>query len=169
MKAGRLTLNPQLNDLALLVTGTVNRLSLQAEQTGLQLFNTVFDQLPECVFDSERIGQVLTNLIENAVKATPPGGQITISSQLSDSEVWISVADTGVGIAPGALSKIFQRYYRAHSHSSSYGNHLGLGLTICQQIVEGHGGRIWVESEEHVGSTFTFALPLRDRSLGEEL
>lgn len=169
MKAGRLTLNPQLNDLSLLVAGTVNRLGLQAEQTGLELTNTVFDRLPECIFDSERIGQVLTNLIENAVKATPPGGRITISSQLSDSEVWISVADTGVGIAPGALSKIFQRYYRAHSHGSSYGNHLGLGLTICQQIIEGHGGRIWVESEEHVGSTFTFALPLRDRSLGEEL
>jgi signal transduction histidine kinase len=169
MRAGRLTLKPRMNDLSLLMVGTVNRLTLQAEQTGLQLISRVSSDLPECVFDSERIGQVLTNLIENAIKATPPGGKISVSSHLYDHEIQISISDTGIGIAPGDIGKIFQRFYRANTQKSVYGNHLGLGLAICQQIVEGHGGRIWVESELNVGSTFSFALPLVSEEVGAEV
>ena len=160
LEAGRLALNPQWNDLPLLIAGTVARLRLQAEQAGLVLVNEVDAVLPECWFDSERIGQVLSNLIENAIKATPPGGTITIRSELHESEVWIRVCDTGVGIPADEQSKVFQRFYRAHDRTSIQGNHLGLGLAICQQIIEGHNGRIWVESEEGRGSCFTFALPL---------
>lgn len=160
VEAGRLTLDPKRNDLALLITGTATRLSLQAEQNGLQLINTVDMHLPECVFDSERIGQVLNNLIENAIKATPPGGTISLASELHDDEVWVRVYDTGVGIPRDEQAKIFQRFYRAHNRTSSKGNHLGLGLAICQQIIIGHNGRLWVESEEGQGSCFSFALPL---------
>jgi two-component system, NtrC family, sensor histidine kinase KinB len=160
LDAGRLTLNPQWNDLPLLATGTLIRLQLQAEQTGLTLVNEVDDSLPECFFDSERIGQVLTNLVENAIKATPPGGTITVRSELHETEVWMRVCDTGVGIPVEEQSKIFHRFYRVHNPSSIVGNHLGLGLAICQQIVEGHKGRIWVESAESRGSCFSFALPL---------
>ncbi|MBK9711239.1 MAG: GAF domain-containing protein [Kouleothrix sp.] len=159
VEAGRLVLDPQWNDLALLVTGTTTRLTLQAEQNGLTLVNEVDSLLPECQFDSERIGQVLNNLIENAIKATPPGGTITLRSELYEDEVWIRVSDTGVGIPVEDQGKIFQRFYRAHDRSSSTGNHLGLGLAICQQIIAGHHGRLWVESEEGQGSCFTFALP----------
>jgi two-component system, NtrC family, sensor histidine kinase KinB len=108
---------------------------------------------------------VLTNLIENAIKATPPGGNITVRSELHDSEVWVRVCDTGVGIPTSELGKVFQRFYRVHNRTSSQGNHLGLGLAICQQIVEGHKGRIWVESEEGHGSCFSFALPLIERAM----
>jgi signal transduction histidine kinase len=160
VEAGRLVLDLQWNDLSLLVAGTATRLSLQAEQAGLALVNDVVSDLPECRFDSERIGQVLNNLIENAIKATPPGGTITLRSELYEDEVWIRVCDTGVGIPADEQAKIFQRFYRAHNRSSSKGNHLGLGLAICQQIVAGHRGRLWVESEEGRGSCFTFALPL---------
>jgi two-component system, NtrC family, sensor histidine kinase KinB len=166
LEAGRLTLNPQWNDLPLLVTGTITRLALQAEQSGLALINEVDGGLPECCFDSERIGQVLTNLIENAIKATPPGGTITVRSELHPSEAWIRVCDTGIGIPAEEQGKVFQRFYRAHNRASSQGNHLGLGLAICQQIIEGHKGRIWVESEEGRGSCFTFALPLAELSVG---
>lgn len=165
LEAGRLALNPQWNDLALLVAGTVARLRLQAEQAGLTLSNAIQHDLPECRFDSERIGQVLTNLIENAIKATDAGGAITLSAELHEHEVWVSVSDTGVGIPAEEQGKIFQRFYRAHDRTSSHGNHLGLGLAICQQIIEGHSGRIWVESQEHVGSRFTFALPLIEREM----
>ncbi|GAB4125795.1 MAG: ATP-binding protein [Roseiflexaceae bacterium] len=165
IKAGRLTLKPKVNDLNLLVDGTVNRLQLQAEQNGLELHNDVRIDLPECNFDSERIGQVLTNLIENAIKATQAGGRIYVGAHLREGEVWISVRDTGIGIAQSDLGKIFKRFYRANTGKSVYGSHLGLGLTICQQIVEGHGGRIWVESEIGVGSTFTFALPLASQNI----
>lgn len=129
------------------------------------LTNEVTDDLPECRFDSERIGQVVTNLVENAIKATPPGGAITIRSELHENEVCIRVYDTGVGIPSDEQPKIFQRFYRAHNRASSQGNHLGLGLAICQQIVEGHSGRIWVESEEGLGSCFSFALPLIEREI----
>ena len=161
LDAGRLALNTQLGDLPMLVTGTVTRLRLQAEQVGLELMNEVQHELPECYFDTERIGQVLTNLIENAFKATPPGGKVTVQSSLHDEEVWIRVCDTGVGIAAEEQSKIFNAFYRAHDRTSSRGNHLGLGLSICQQIIEGHKGRIWVESELGKGTCFTFALPLQ--------
>jgi signal transduction histidine kinase len=165
VEAGRLVLDPQRNDLSLLVTGTATRLNLQAEHAGLTLLNEVNTNLPECWFDSERIGQVLNNLIENAIKATPPGGKITLRSELYEDEVWIRVCDTGVGIPAEEQSKIFQRFYRAHNRASSKGNHLGLGLAICQQIVAGHQGRLWVESEEGHGSCFTFALPLAGRQV----
>jgi signal transduction histidine kinase len=160
VEAGRLVLDPKWNDLSLLVTGTATRLALQAEQNGLTLINEVDANLPECSFDSERIGQVLNNLIENAIKATPPGGTITLRSELYDDEVWVRICDTGVGIPDEEQSKIFQRFYRAHNRHSSKGNHLGLGLTICQQIIAGHQGRLWVESQNGQGSCFTFALPL---------
>jgi signal transduction histidine kinase len=163
LEAGRLVLDPRWNDLSLLVAGTATRLSLQAEQNGLALINEVDTDLPECAFDSERIGQVLNNLIENAIKATPPGGSITLRSELYEDEVWIRICDTGVGIPADEQGKIFQRFYRAHNRSSIQGNLLGLGLAICQQIVEGHQGRIWVESEEGHGSCFTFSLPLIKR------
>ncbi|HWQ15400.1 MAG TPA: ATP-binding protein [Roseiflexaceae bacterium] len=161
LRAGRLSLNPQWSDLGLLVTGTLNRLRLQAEERGLTLAGQVQEPLPECWCDSARIGQVLTNLVENAIKATPPGGTITVNSETHEAEVWIRVRDTGVGIPASELGKIFQRFYRVAKHTSGPDNHLGLGLAICQQIVEGHGGRMWVESEEGVGTCFTFALPLQ--------
>jgi signal transduction histidine kinase len=165
LEAGRLILNPQWNDIPLLAAGTVTRLHLQAEQAGLELSNHVDINLPECFFDSERIGQVLTNLIENAIKATPPGGKIWVNSELHDDEIWLRIHDTGVGISPEDKVKIFQPFYRAHDRASSRGNHLGLGLAICQQIVEGHKGRLWVESELGSGSCFTFALPRISREL----
>ncbi len=158
-KAGRLALQPDVGDLSLLIAGTVNRLKLQAEQQQISLINET-PQLPLCQFDNQRIGQVLTNLIENAIKATPAGGTISVSAEVHDQEVRVRVSDTGVGIPASELSKIFQRFYQVAKHRRAHGTNMGLGLAICQQIVEGHGGRIWVESEEGVGTTFTFTLPL---------
>lgn len=158
-RAGRLSLQPEVGDLALLIAGTVNRLSLQAEQHQLSLVNET-PNLPLCRFDNQRIGQVLTNLIENAIKATPAGGVIRVSAEVHEQEVRVRVSDTGVGIPASELGKIFQRFYQVAKHRRAHGTNMGLGLAICQQIVEGHGGRIWVESEEGVGTTFTFTLPL---------
>ncbi|MBC8162337.1 MAG: GAF domain-containing sensor histidine kinase [Roseiflexaceae bacterium] len=169
-QAGRMSLNPQYGDIPILVAGTVTRLRLLAENSGLTLINSVAVNLPECYFDGERIGQVLTNLIENAIKATPPGGQISVASELHEDELWLRVYDTGIGISEEDRAKIFQAFYRAHDRSSK-GNHLGLGLAICAQIVEGHRGRIWVESEVGKGSCFSIALPVvsQERSIGEFL
>jgi two-component system, NtrC family, sensor histidine kinase KinB len=156
---GRLRLDRERSDLPLLASATSSALVLQAEQAGLKLINDVPHDLPELEMDSKRIGQVLTNLIENAIKATPPAGTITLTARLLDESVRVSVIDTGVGIAEADIRKIFDPFYGRSAHSM-YGVHLGLGLSICQQIIEGHGGRIWVESEEGRGSVFSFTLPL---------
>lgn len=167
-QAGRLTLQPVWGDLPLLVRSTVAQLQLQAEQAQVQIANEVSLDLPELLFDNERIGQVVINLIENALKATPAGGRITVRAEQHPEEVWVRVYDTGVGIPAEEQGKIFQAFYRAHNRHSSAGNHLGLGLAICQQIVAGHQGRIWVESEEGRGSCFSFALPLHAQTRERE-
>jgi two-component system phosphate regulon sensor histidine kinase PhoR len=101
---------------------------------------------------------VLTNLVHNAVKFTPPGGQITVGARPAGEHVTISVQDTGVGIPADDVPRIFERFYKADRARSGGGT--GLGLAIAKHIVQGHGGRIWAESVEGEGSTFFFTLPV---------
>jgi PAS domain S-box-containing protein len=109
--------------------------------------------------DALRLEQVLQNLLQNAVKYSPDGGPITVTLERRDGRALVSVADHGIGIAAAAQGGLFQRFYRAvgeHSHISG----LGVGLYVVREIVERHGGQVWVESVEGAGSTFSFALPL---------
>jgi two-component system, OmpR family, sensor histidine kinase KdpD len=108
--------------------------------------------------DSVLIEQVLINLLENAIKYTPPGSPIELSASESDDGVTVTVADRGAGISPGDERRIFDKFYRARSGDGSGG--VGLGLTICRGIVEAHGGRIWVENRAGGGAAFRFTLPL---------
>lgn len=169
LESGRLRLQPHWSNLADLILTTSARFQVQAEQFGLHVQERVPDQIPELLIDSARIDQVITNLVENAMKATPAGGSIEIIGEVQGNEVRVHVTDTGVGIPRDQQEKIFNRFYRLEHSNSKHGAHLGLGLSICQQIVEGHGGRIWVESEEGKGSRFTFTLPLvqREQIIGE--
>jgi signal transduction histidine kinase len=169
LEAGRLRLQLHWSSLADLLLMTSARFQVTAEQFGLTVTSEVPDQIPELLIDGERIGQVVTNLVENAMKATPPGGAITVSAEVLEHEVLVHVRDTGVGIPPEEQEKIFSRFYRVEHKSSKHGVHLGLGLSICQQIVEGHNGRIWVESVQGQGSCFSFSLPLvhKEQMIGE--
>jgi NtrC-family two-component system sensor histidine kinase KinB len=170
LEAGRLRLNTQWASLADLLLLTYSRFQIHAEQAGLQMSIELPNSIPDLLMDDERVGQVLTNLIENAMKATPTGGRIAIGAEVCDTEIKVFVRDTGIGIAPEDQAKIFGRFYRVeHKRSSQHGVHLGLGLSICQQIIESHHGRIWVESEPGEGSSFFFALPLvsREQTIGE--
>ncbi len=97
------------------------------------------------------------NLVHNAIKFTPPGGRITISARPLGDRVVISVSDTGIGITPEHLSRIFERFFKADKSRASEGS--GLGLAIAKHIVQAHNGEIWVESEQGKGSTFSFSLP----------
>jgi signal transduction histidine kinase len=163
LEAGRLSLHPEAGDLTDVARSTVQRLQIQAEQANIRLINEVPDELPSVFIDGERIGQVLTNLIENAIKATPAEGTIRVRARLVDDAIEVGVSDTGVGIPKLEQAKVFGRFYQLRNKGTRNAGHLGLGLTICQQIVEGHQGRIWVESEENQGSTFLFTLPLASR------
>jgi signal transduction histidine kinase len=115
--------------------------------------------------DPERIHQVLFNLVDNAVRFTPPGGEITVTGRLRDGRVQIRVADTGVGIAAEHLPRVFERFYRVDASRSRDDGGTGIGLAIARSIVEGHGGRIVAESDPGQGSVFTFDLPAAARAV----
>lgn len=110
--------------------------------------------------DPDRLQQVLSNLVSNAIKFSPGGGEILISASRTDGEVVISVQDQGLGVPAEARDRLFTKFYRIDSPDRREIRGTGLGLAICRQIIEAHGGRIWVESEAGKGSTFSFSVPL---------
>jgi two-component system phosphate regulon sensor histidine kinase PhoR len=139
----------------------VERLQMQATRAQLTLQITETTELPAVYVDGSRVEQVLTNLIHNAIKFTPPKGSICVSAAANDSHtLLVKVVDTGVGIAPEDLPRVFERFYKADRSRSGGGT--GLGLAIAKHIVQAHNGRIWVESRVGKGSTFYFTLPLAD-------
>jgi signal transduction histidine kinase len=141
-----------------IVEGAVHALAEQARAKDIALKIAVTLDLLVDV-DSERIGQVLRNLLTNAIAFTPAHGRIEISAHQSSEWVQISVADTGVGIATEDLPFVFERFYRADKSRTRATGGAGLGLAIAKQWVEGHGGTIRVESEQGHGTTFVFSLP----------
>ncbi len=140
-----------------LLESAAERMRTQAERAGLTLTVEETAALPEVRADRGRLEQVLVNLIHNAVKFTPPGGEITLSAEQQGKSVCFSVRDTGVGIAEEDLERIFERFFKSDRARSGGGT--GLGLSISRHIVEAHGGRIWAESQEGHGSTFFFTIP----------
>jgi signal transduction histidine kinase len=130
---------------------------MQREKVDLQL--EIAPDLPEVFVDPDRMAQVLTNLLENALRYTPPGGTITLAAGRSLANVRLSVADQGPGIEPQELSRIFDRFYRADKSRKRHEGGSGLGLAIARSIVIGHQGRIWAESEPGKGTTFFVELP----------
>ncbi len=133
----------------------------RAVERGVSLVGEAAHELPPVAVDLQRIGQVLQNLLTNALRHTPAGGRVTISAALApDGRVALIVADTGSGIAPEDLPRIFERFYRADSARARATGGSGLGLTIARRLVEAHGGGIEVESSLGVGSRFTVLLPV---------
>lgn len=141
-----------------LVRRGVERMALQAERAGLRLTLDVPVHLPAVNADPGRMEQVLVNLLHNAIKFTPPGGDITVSAYQQEQVVVFVVRDTGTGIDSETLPRIFERFYKSDPARSGGGT--GLGLSIARHLVEAHGGRIWAESEPDAGSVFFFSLPL---------
>ncbi len=141
-----------------LLSSPCERMSLQADRVGLKLDLNCPADLPLVFADPDRIGQVVINLLHNAIKFTPSGGQITVSARQKDEFVIFSVRDTGVGIDQKDLNRIFERFYKADRARTGGGT--GLGLSISRHMIEAHGGKIWVESQEGMGSTFHFSLPI---------
>lgn len=141
-----------------ILTSAVDRLRLQAERAGLALTLDCPPDLPPVLADQPRLEQVTVNLLHNAIKFTPSGGQILAGAQGQDDRVIFSVKDTGIGIPASDLPRIFERFYKADRGRASGGT--GLGLSISRHLVEAHGGKIWVESVEGKGSTFYYSIPL---------
>ena len=161
VEAGAYELSPHQVNCSKLVEATVARLERQFEDKGVALETNISPGLPEVLMDEDRIGQVLLNLVGNALQYTPSGGKVTISVDHHNGEVQIAVSDTGIGVPPEHLPHLFTRFYRVDKSRSRAGGGSGIGLTIAKHLVEAHGGRIWVRSQEAgKGSTFAFTLPV---------
>jgi signal transduction histidine kinase len=144
-----------------LVEAAVARLAYQFEEKGVALTTDVPADLPPVRVDEDRIGQVLLNLVGNALQYTPAGGQVRLMARQHGNEVHIAVMDTGIGISAEHLPFVFTRFYRVDKSRSRAGGGSGIGLTIARHLVEAHGGRIRAESPgPGGGSTFTFTLPV---------
>ncbi len=155
IEAGKLAVRPQRGDAAALLSEAVDAFALAASAKGIALEAKAVDPLP-ADFDHERMFQVLTNLISNAVKFTPKGGRIVVRGERTGVELRLSVSDTGPGIPGDILEAIFERFWQTGKD-----NHrgLGLGLYISKCIVDAHGGKIWVESKPGEGSAFHVTIP----------
>jgi signal transduction histidine kinase len=159
--AGKLTLHCEQHDVSEIIKQAVEELQKAAAFKGISLRAEPRDVNGYVVCDRSRVMQVLSNLIENAIKFTPAKGQVCVSCQRTGpqgKEVQVSVSDNGEGIAPEKIKTIFERFSQIYDKDR---RGLGLGLYIAKMLVEEHGGRIWIDSKLGEGSTFHFTIPLR--------
>ena len=162
MDADRLEFETRRIPVAAFIDSCMETAEPRARDKDLRLSVNRAEKIPDIAGDRRRLTEVLQNLLDNAIQYTPSGGQIMVSAGAADSEVVFTVSDTGIGIPQAEQPRIFERFYRADVARSREVGGTGLGLSIAKHLVEGHGGRIWVESEIGQGSQFHFSVPIFD-------
>jgi two-component system sensor histidine kinase BaeS len=158
--AGELTLNRQSVAPEILLTRIAEAYGPTAAKANIRLITDPAKNMPNVMVDVERMVQVLANLVTNALRHTPAGGEIRLGARAAGDGVELTIADTGEGIAADVLPRIFDRFYRADGARVQNGDESGLGLAIVKSIVTAHGGTITAASELGKGSAFTIALPV---------
>lgn len=164
-ESGRINLSLEEISLTELIDEAIAKLEPLANEAGIALCKSV-TLGPSCIYaDRTRLLQVLTNLVDNAIKFTPAGGKISLQAFENGAQVQVRVSDTGIGIPLNERERIFNRFYQIDSSATRAYRGTGLGLAICKYIIEAHQGRIWVESNDPQGSIFCFTVPkyLEDR------
>ncbi len=151
-------------DMVRVVRSTAERLRLFAERQGLRIVLDLPDRVSPVRGDEDRLGQVLINLLHNAVKFSPNGGKIIAGVSETADEITVWVHDPGVGVPQADLTRIFERFYKVDRARVRGRGGTGLGLSIARHVIDSHGGRIWVDSEEGQGSTFSFTIPTAPRT-----
>jgi PAS domain S-box-containing protein len=167
LETGKLTLEMKRGSLACLIHKLVTLLGPVAARKQISLRHEVRADLPDFMFDENRLMQVLVNLANNALKFTPENGRVTITADETPNDPGyfkVCVSDTGCGIAPAELERIFECLYQVPNIGGGSDQGVGLGLYICRELVQSHGGKIWVESELGKGSTFCFSIPREQAS-----
>jgi signal transduction histidine kinase len=159
IEAGQLSVERARVAVAPLIAEAIELLSPIAEGKRIVLVPKLNGAVPAVFADRERLLQAFSNLVGNAVKFTPEGGEVRILAKSHGDEVMLTVADSGIGISPADAAHVFDRYWQAHTRRKGRQG-IGLGLVIVRGIVEAHGGRVWVESEIGKGSQFHFTVPI---------
>ena len=165
IESGRIHLKREPLDMADVVLGAIDTFRTVAEQSDIELTAKLPEELPRAAGDRDRVGQVVMNVISNAIKYSPGGGSVTVKVRKDRDRVITSVTDTGIGISKKDQKKLFSKFYRVDSSLTREIGGTGLGLSICKSIVELLGGKIWVRSEDGKGSTFSFSLPMAPAEL----
>lgn len=164
IESGRFTIDPKPMSMRSLLQEVAGEMQSRAAEQGLHLvYNAPIGELPQVMADSDKIKQVLINLIGNSLKFTPKDGTITISAEVKEGSILTRVQDNGIGIKPADMEKLFKKFNMlgGETLTKQAGQGSGLGLYLSKSLIELHKGRIWVESEgEGKGSTFSFALPI---------
>jgi len=162
LEAGKLDLRRAPSSVEKIANDVVASFAAWENSKGLTLEKKVQENIPQANIDPDRITQVLTNLVGNAIKFTPSGGRITVAASYHPDrrEIEIAVQDNGLGIAAENIPRIFSKFYQVGERSSADMAGTGIGLSITKEIVELHGGRIWAESQKGQGARFAFTLPL---------
>ena len=164
LRGGRLNVTPQVVDALLLAGRSIESMRPHADASRVTLRLELPAELPEVYADPARVTQLLSNLIGNAIKFTPPGGSVALSAHDDGEEVLFVITDTGEGIASAELPHVFDQFYQAPRDARRNVRHgAGLGLAISRGIVEAHGGNIWIESTLGVGTAVRFSLPVANR------
>jgi signal transduction histidine kinase len=159
VQSGKMTVNSEPTDLRDVLVEVLHSI---VPTTSRHTFQTdIPEGTPHVLADWDKLGQVLTNLLDNAVKYSPPGGTITVSAshEVGRGRVVVAVADQGIGIAPGDRERLFTTFHRIRRPEIAETRGTGLGLYIVRELLELMGGQVWVESELNVGSRFTFSIP----------
>jgi two-component system phosphate regulon sensor histidine kinase PhoR len=152
----------ELTDVGSVVGEAARRLAAQAERQGVALrINAPIDEI-DAPIDASRVQQIVVNLVHNAIKFTPPSGKVDVRVEQRDRHAVVAIADTGIGVSPDELPRLFERFYKVDRSRASSGT--GLGLAIVKHLVQAHGGQVWAESPgEGMGTTFFVLLPLAER------
>jgi signal transduction histidine kinase/GAF domain-containing protein len=173
--AGQLEIRPAVVDMAEVIEDTIIGARAQLEENEITLNMKLLEDMPPVEADPDSARQIMSNLLGNAIKSTPAGGEIEVSTAIEDNNktasaeeespafLKVSIRDSGGGIAPKDLERVFERFYRAERPLIEGLGETGVGLSIVKSLVEAHGGRVWVESEMGEGSTFHFLLPISDQ------
>ncbi len=160
VEAGEMPIHPQTIDPRSLVETAVERIRPQFVEKEIALTTQLPPSLPAIYADPDRVGQVLVNLLGNALQNTPGGGSVEVSLTPVGDQLQFSVRDSGIGIAPENLERIFQRFYRVDKSRARSSGGSGIGLTISRHLIEAHDGQLWAESDgPGTGSVFRFSLP----------
>lgn len=160
IESGQFSIQKKPMSLKDMVHDVAQELSSLAQEKGIVIVEAISKTLPQVEADEKRLKQVMVNLLSNAVKFSNDGGEITVKAKVNDHALLVQVTDRGIGIPAEAIPHLFERFYQVDGSATRISAGTGLGLYICGQIVEAHGGRIWAESKPGEGSTFSFTVPL---------